>query len=229
MKNIVVLTGAGISAESGLKTFRDADGLWEGYKIEDVATPEAWEKDAVLVQKFYNERRKSVLEATPNPAHFALAKLEEQYNVQIITQNVDDLHERAGSNHVLHLHGIITRSQSDVDANLTYPITGWELKFTDLCEHGIPLRPHVVWFGEAVPNMIPAMERCATADIMIIIGTSLQVYPAANLTQYVPKKCIKYIVDLKVPSIGSDIIAIEQPASLGVPQLVNELLATAGV
>ncbi|MGY4384152.1 NAD-dependent deacetylase [Pedobacter sp. UYP24] len=227
MKNIVVLTGAGISAESGLKTFRDADGLWEGHKIEDVATPEAWERNAVLVQQFYNERRKSVLEASPNPAHFALVQLQQKYNVHIITQNVDDLHERAGSDQVLHLHGVITKSQSDVDARLTYPIKGWELQFTDLCEHGKPLRPHVVWFGEAVPNMVPAMKLCAAADIMIIIGTSLQVYPAANLTQYVPKNIQKYVIDVKAPDIGSDVIAIEKKASMGVPELVNQLLAEA--
>lgn len=224
MKNIVVLTGAGISAESGLKTFRDADGLWEGYNIEDVATPEAWLRNPQLVQQFYNERRKSVLEATPNPAHLALVDLEKKYEVHIITQNVDDLHERAGSKNVLHLHGVITRSQSDIDARLTYPIDGWELRFTDLCDHGKPLRPHVVWFGEAVPNMEPAAALCVTADILIVIGTSLQVYPAASLTQYVPKGIKKYVVDLNVPYVGAGVTSIEQRASTGVPQLVNELL-----
>ncbi|RZK70198.1 MAG: NAD-dependent deacylase, partial [Pedobacter sp.] len=173
MKNIVILTGAGISAESGLKTFRDSDGLWEGYNIADVATPEAWKRDPKLVQHFYNERRKAVLEAKPNQAHQALVKLEEKYNVQIITQNVDDLHERAGSANVMHLHGVITKSQSDVDATLTYPITGWELQDTDLCEHGKPLRPHVVWFGEDVPMMYEASKLCRQADIFAVIGTSL--------------------------------------------------------
>ena len=199
MKNLVILSGAGISAESGLRTFRDSDGLWEGYNIEDVATPEAWERNPTLVQQFYNERRKSVLEAVPNAAHFALAELQEQYNVYIITQNVDDLHERAGSKNVLHLHGIITKSQSDLDPSLTYPIDGWELSSEDKCEHGKPLRPHIVWFGENVPNMNLAIKICKKADIFGVIGTSLQVYPAAGLTQYVPKQAIKYIIDKKAP------------------------------
>ncbi|RZM22302.1 MAG: NAD-dependent deacylase, partial [Pedobacter sp.] len=181
MKTIVILTGAGISAESGLKTFRDSDGLWEGYSIEDVATPEAWRRNPALVQQFYNERRKSVLEALPNAAHYALVKLQEKYKVHIITQNVDDLHERAGSENVLHLHGIITRSQSDLDPQLTYPIEGWELRDTDVCEYGTPLRPHVVWFGEDVPMISVAANLCRIADIFIVIGTSLQVYPAAGL------------------------------------------------
>jgi NAD-dependent deacetylase len=145
MKNLVVLTGAGISAESGLKTFRDSDGLWEGYNIQDVATPEAWEHNPVLVQQFYNERRKSVLEAKPNEAHYALARLEEKYNVTIITQNIDDLHERAGSTNVVHLHGVITRSQSSINPELTYPIDGWEIKMDEVCELGSLLRAHVVW------------------------------------------------------------------------------------
>lgn len=226
-KNIVILTGAGISAESGLKTFRDADGLWEGYKIEDVATPEAWERNPQLVQQFYNERRKSVLEASPNAAHYALVDLEQKYNVHIITQNVDDLHERAGSKNILHLHGVITKSQSDVDARLTYPIDGWELKFDQLYEHGRPLRPHVVWFGEEVPNMVPATSICAKADIMIVIGTSLQVYPAAGLTQYVPKNAKRYVVDVNAPYIGPAVTVVQQAASTGVPQLVKELLANA--
>lgn len=226
MNNIVVLTGAGISAESGLKTFRDADGLWENYRIEDVATPEAWERNPQLVQQFYNERRKSVLEAQPNEAHKALTTLEDQYNVHIITQNIDDLHERAGSKNVLHLHGVITRSQSDIDSGLTYPINGWELSFNDLCEYGKPLRPNVVWFGESVPNMDPAMVICRKADILIVIGTSLQVYPAASLIQYVPGDALKYIVDLHVPYIAGEdrIKKIEQPATTGVPMLVKELL-----
>lgn len=225
MKNVVILTGAGISAESGLKTFRDSNGLWEGYNIEDVATPEAWLRNPKMVQQFYNERRKSVLDAVPNAAHFALAQLQEAYNVQIITQNIDDLHERAGSRNVLHLHGVITRSQSDVDATLTYPISGWEIQETDLCVHGRPLRPHVVWFGEAVPNMETAASLCHAADIFAVIGTSLQVYPAAGLTQYVPRNAIKYVIDKKVPYIGSGRVkSIEQPASIGVPMMVDELL-----
>jgi len=225
MKTIVILTGAGISAESGLKTFRDADGLWEGYSIEDVATPEAWKRNPALVQQFYNERRKSVLEARPNDAHYALVKLQEKYKVYIITQNVDDLHERAGSENVLHLHGVITRSQSDLDPQLTYPIEGWELRDTDVCEHGKQLRPHVVWFGEDVPMISVAANICRQADIFMVIGTSLQVYPAAGLISYVAPNAIKYVIDLKVPAIGNEVIRIEQSATVGVPALVQELMA----
>jgi len=226
MKKIVILTGAGISAESGLKTFRDSGGLWEGYNIQDVATPEAWLRNPKLVQQFYNERRKSVLETRPNEAHRALAELQNKYHVQIITQNIDDLHERAGSENVLHLHGIITRSQSDADPRITYPIEGWELRFTDLCKYGRPLRPHVVWFGEAVPNIEPATAFCASADIFAVIGTSLQVYPAAGLTQYVPKKALKYIVDVNIPRISDGRFeTIEHPATIGVPMMVEKLLS----
>jgi NAD-dependent deacetylase len=225
MKNVVVLTGAGISAESGLKTFRDSDGLWEGYNIEDVATPDAWQRNPGLVQQFYNERRKSVLEAEPNEAHKALARLQQNYNIQIITQNIDDLHERAGSKNVLHLHGIITRAQSDVDPGLTYPIEGWELFTSDVCEYGKPLRPHVVWFGEAVPNMQHAASLCRKADIFAVIGTSLQVYPAAGLIQYVPHETLKYVIDVKIPYIGNgNVRKIEKPASIGVPIMEEDLL-----
>ena len=224
MKTIVILTGAGISAESGLKTFRDADGLWEGYNIEDVATPEAWRRNPALVQQFYNERRKSVIEAQPNAAHYALVQLQEKYEVHIITQNVDDLHERAGSKNVLHLHGVITRSQSDVDPQLTYPIDGWEIRDTDLCEHGKPLRPHVVWFGEDVPMISVAATLCQQADIFIVIGTSLQVYPAAGLISYAPPNAKKYVIDLNIPYLAEEVISIEQPATLGVPLVIEELM-----
>lgn len=228
MNNIVILTGAGISAESGLKTFRDSDGLWENHRIADVATPEAWKRNPELVQQFYNERRRSVLDAQPNEAHKALARLQERYNVQIITQNIDDLHERAGSKNELHLHGIITRAQSDIDSGLTYPISGWELRFTDLCIYGKPLRPHVVWFGEAVPNMEPAARLCRKADVFAVIGTSLQVYPAASLTGYVPKQAIKYVIDVNLPHLnaGDHLKQIEQRATIGVPIMVKELLET---
>lgn len=167
------------------------------------------------------------MEAQPNEAHKSLARLQEHFNVQIITQNIDDLHERAGSKNVLHLHGIITRSQSDIDASLTYPINGWELSFNDLCGYGKPLRPHVVWFGEAVPNMAPAIKLCKKAAILLVIGTSLQVYPAAGLTQYVPNNCLKYIIDVNIPYIPDvdQLRKIEQPASIGVPSVVEELLA----
>src|ERR1700712_5442972 len=185
MKRIVVLTGAGISAESGLKTFRDSDGLWEGYNIQDVATPEAWRRNPDLVQDFYNMRRKDVLAAQPNAAHYALSRLEEKYDVTIITQNIDDLHERGGATNVLHLHGIITRSQSSRNPNLTYPIDGWEIKMGDKCEMGSQLRAHVVWFGEAVPMIEKAARICTEANLFILVGTSLAVYPAAGLINYV--------------------------------------------
>ncbi|WCT09942.1 SIR2 family NAD-dependent protein deacylase [Mucilaginibacter jinjuensis] len=225
-QKLVVLTGAGISAESGLKTFRDSDGLWEGYNIEDVATPEAWARNPAMVQDFYNQRRKSVLEAKPNAAHYALAKLEEQFDVTIITQNIDDLHERAGSSNVLHLHGIITRSQSSLNPQLTYPIVGWEIGMDEVCELGSPLRAHVVWFGEAVPMIEPAAEICHSADLFILIGSSLAVYPAAGLINYVPRKTPKYIVDPVIPDVSlSGIIKIKAKATESVPALVEELLA----
>ncbi|UEG53220.1 NAD-dependent deacylase [Mucilaginibacter daejeonensis] len=227
MEKIIVLTGAGISAESGLKTFRDSDGLWEGYNIEDVATPQAWQRDPVLVQNFYNERRKSVIEAEPNAAHFALARLQEKFNVTIITQNIDDLHERAGSNDVLHLHGLITRSRSSIDPKLTYPIEGWELRMDEKCELGSPLRPHVVWFGEDVPMISKAAQLCTTADLFILVGTSLAVYPAAGLVDYVPFDAPKYIVDPNIPTVGStnNLYKIPEKATTGVVKLANELMA----
>jgi NAD-dependent deacetylase len=227
MKKLVVLTGAGISADSGLKTFRDSDGLWEGYNVYDVATPEAWRRNPVLVQDFYNERRKSVLEAKPNAAHYALVKLEEMYDVTIITQNIDDLHERAGSSGIIHLHGLITKSQSDLNPDLTYDINGSEIKMGDHCELGSQLRPHVVWFGEAVPMIEPAVRLCHDADIFIVIGTSLQVYPAAGLLDIIPSKAEKYLVDPNV-SVNSvrNFDVIRARANSGVPELVDRLLKT---
>lgn len=227
MKRVVVLSGAGISAESGLKTFRDSDGLWEGYSIEDVATPAAWKRNPELVQQFYNERRKSVLQAKPNEGHLALARLQEKYDVLIITQNVDDLHERAGSKNVLHLHGIITKSQSDLDSSKTYPIAGWEIKPTDLCEHGKPLRPHVVWFGEEVPNLGLAAKLCGMADVFAVIGTKLAVYPAAGLVDYVPENCLRYVIDPDIPQLrnAKQFQQIQEVASLGVPLMVDALMA----
>lgn len=225
-KKIVVLTGAGISAESGLKTFRDADGLWEGYNVLDVATPEAWQRDPVLVQRFYNERRVQVNAAQPNNAHYALAELEKHFDVTIITQNIDDLHERAGSTQVTHLHGIITYAQSSKRASLVYPIKGDEIKMGELCELGSQLRPHVVWFGEAVPMIEKAAEICAQADIFVLIGTSLAVYPAAGLIDYVPHQVPKYIIDPKIPPVSelNNVIKIEKSATAGVKEL-NLLLA----
>jgi NAD-dependent deacetylase len=226
MKKIVVLTGAGISAESGLRTFRDSDGLWEGYNIEDVATPEAWQRNPKLVQDFYNERRKNVLDAKPNAAHYALAKLEEKYDVTIITQNIDDLHERGGSTNVVHLHGIITRSQSSINPKLTYPIDGWEIKMDEVCELGSPLRAHVVWFGEDVPMIEKSARICAGAELFILVGSSLAVYPAAGLINYVPANVPKYIIDPKIPQVSQNrsIIKIEERATIGVPLLVGRLL-----
>jgi NAD-dependent deacetylase len=180
-KKIVVFTGAGMSAESGIKTFRDTNGLWEEFKIEDVATFDAWQRNMPLVLDFYNQRRKQVLEAKPNEAHQLVAQLQQKYDVQVITQNIDDLHERAGSKKVLHLHGEIIKSRSTVNEHLIYPITGYEIKEGDICEKGSQLRPHIVWFGEAVPEMDAAIAIAEQADVFITIGTSLNVYPAANL------------------------------------------------
>lgn len=223
---IVVLTGAGISAESGLKTFRDSDGLWEGYHIHDVATPEAWERNPELVQEFYNERRRQVLAAQPNQAHQILAELEKNFDIEIITQNIDDLHERAGSTKVTHLHGIITKSQSDRKSNLTYQINGSEINMGDLCELGSQLRPHVVWFGEAVPMIEVAADICQQADVFVLIGTSLAVYPAAGLIDFIPKGVTKYIIDPRTPDVKryQNVIAIQKNAVQGVAELKHMLL-----
>lgn len=195
MKKLVVLSGAGISAESGLLTFRDMGGLWEKYDIYEVASPQGWASDRNLVLRFYNQRRKQLLEVNPNKAHLVLAELENNFDVQIITQNVDDLHERAGSTNVLHLHGEIRKSQSTEDSNLIYEIEGWELKEGDKCEKGSQLRPHVVWFGEAVDKIPDAAELVKKADIFLVIGTSLNVYPAAGLIDYVPSETPIYLID----------------------------------
>jgi NAD-dependent deacetylase len=227
MKKIAVLTGAGVSAESGLKTFRDHNGLWHDYRVEDVATPEAWERDMDLVNEFYNERRKNLLEAQPNEAHKALARLEKKYDVQVITQNVDDLHERGGSSKVLHLHGELKKVRSSVDPDLIYELNGWELKRGDLCEKGSQLRPHIVWFGEPVPLIEEAARLVEEADILVIIGTSLQVYPAAGLIHYAFAGASKFYIDpnaVPVPFIPL-LEVIRKTAGEGVPQLVDRLLA----
>jgi NAD-dependent deacetylase len=222
---IVVMSGAGISAESGLQTFRDSDGLWEGYNIHDVATPEAWTRDPVLVQSFYNIRRKAVLEAVPNAAHRALALLESYAEVQIITQNIDDLHERAGSTQVLHLHGLITQARSSVNENLLYNIDGWELRMGDRCELGSQLRPHVVWFGEAVPMMEPALREIQQADLVLVVGTSMQVYPAASLVHYKPSGCPVYVIDPRLdPVKGTEWHYRRETAGTGVPAWVEEVM-----
>lgn len=230
MKNVVVLTGAGISAESGLKTFRDSGGLWENYAIEDVATPEGWAKNSELVLRFYNERRKTAFHAQPNAGHTALVELEKKYKVQIITQNVDNLHEKAGSSTVLHLHGELSKVRSVTNEELIYEIEDREIRLGDRAEDGGQLRPHIVWFGEAVPMIEPAAELCAIADIFIIIGTSLQVYPAAGLVNYVPKIAPKYVIDPIVSQVdGSqkNVTFIHQTATEGVPRLVKKLLKEA--
>lgn len=216
-KKLVVLSGAGISAESGLKTFRDSDGLWEGYDVTEVATPEAWLRNPELVQRFYNERRKQVKLAEPNQAHYILAELEEFFDVEIITQNIDDLHERSGSTQVVHLHGLITKAQSSVDPNLIYDIAGERIEMGELCEIGSQLRPHVVWFGEPVPMIEKAAEICMAADLFLIIGTSLAVYPAAGLINFVPERIAKFVVDRKVPEISlfPNLTKIELPAVAG--------------
>jgi len=220
-KKLVVLTGAGISAESGLKTFRDADGLWEGYNVMEVATPEAWDRNPALVQQFYNERRKQVNAAQPNAAHVALADLEQYFDVEIITQNIDDLHERAGSGKVTHLHGVITYAQSSKRANLIYPLQTNDIKMGELCELGSQLRPHVVWFGEAVPMIEQAAKLCAQADLFILVGTSLAVYPAAGLIDYVPHGVPKYIIDPKIPPVSglNNVIKIAKSATEGMEEL----------
>lgn len=201
MKKLIVLTGAGISAESGIATFRDVGGLWEGYKVEDVATPEAWRKDPALVLDFYNQRRKKALEVTPNRGHEILAELEQHFEVTVITQNVDNLHERAGSSKVLHLHGSLFESRSTMNPKLIYPITGSELNIGDKCERGSQLRPNIVWFGEAVLMMEVAADSAANADIFLVVGTSMVVYPAAGLIDYVPDFVKKYVVDPKKPEM----------------------------
>jgi len=226
MKTIVILTGAGISAESGIKTFRDSDGLWEQYRIENVATFEAWQRNQALVMDFYNQRRKQLMNVEPNAAHFALARLEEKYNVQIITQNVDDLHERAGSKNILHLHGELKKARSSIDSSLIYDLKVWELKKGDLCEKGSQLRPHIVWFGEEVPQIVPAAELSAKADIFIVIGTSLNVYPAACLLNYVSAQHPKYLIDPNAKDNYniSNLTIIKEKAGIAVSELVEELL-----
>jgi len=226
-KKVVVLTGAGISAESGIKTFRDSGGLWEEYDIYEVASPSGWAKNMELVLEFYNKRRKQLKEVEPNLAHKALVKLEKKFDVQIITQNVDNLHERAGSKNILHLHGELTKARSTADPNLVYEIGYEEIKKGDICEKGSQLRPHIVWFGEPVPLITEAAEICATADIFIVIGSSLVVYPAAGLIEYVPEQSPKYIIDPVKPNLSRfypNIYFIEEKASTGTEKVVKQLL-----
>ncbi len=227
-KNLVVLSGAGISAESGLKTFRGGDGLWENHRVEDVATPEAWRRNPELVTRFYNERRLQLLTVEPNDAHRILADLESQFNVQIITQNVDNLHERAGSSRVLHLHGelIKVRSTSYTEEVFELSPDKYEVKIGDLCPLGFQLRPHIVWFGEAVPEIESATVLTENADIFLVIGTSLNVYPAAGLLQYVASAVPIYLIDPnEVPNSNQNIQQIRKGASEGMRELATQLKA----
>jgi NAD-dependent deacetylase len=226
MKKLVVLTGAGISAESGLKTFRDMDGLWSGYRIEDVATPRAWVRNPALVLDFYNMRRREALNAQPNTAHLLLARLEAYFEVHIITQNVDDLHERAGSSSVLHLHGELRKMRSVKNSFRTYPIDG-DIHLGDLAEDGGQLRPHIVWFEEPVPMMDRAIPIVESSDIFVIIGTSLAVYPAAGLADLPRPGVPRYVIDKVIPPVRntqSDLICIEKPATTGSQELWDLLV-----
>ena len=223
-KRVVVLTGAGISAESGLRTFRDSDGLWEGYEVTEVATPRAWRKDPKLVLDFYNMRRRDVLKAEPNAGHLGLAELERDFDVHIITQNIDDLHERAGSTSVMHLHGEIFKMRSEKNGELVYPIRE-DILVGNHAEDGAQLRPHIVWFEEPVPMIERAVPLVRSADIFVVVGTSLVVYPAAGLVDLARPGIPKFIVDKKIPytlSVGN-LVAIEQPASTGVAELRRQL------
>ncbi|WP_259015640.1 Sir2 family NAD-dependent protein deacetylase [Emticicia fluvialis] len=227
MKNLVVLTGAGISAESGLKTFRDSGGLWENHSIEDVATPRGWAKNPALVLQFYNERRAKAFEARPNAGHLALVALEEYFEVSIITQNVDNLHEKAGSTHVLHLHGELSKVRSVMNKNLITDIGGKAIYLGDLAEDGHQLRPHIVWFEEEVPMIEPAAAIASEADIFVVVGTSLQVYPAAGLIYSVGKSVPKFIVDPFTPEEAGNhknLTYIVETATVGVPKLAEILI-----
>jgi NAD-dependent deacetylase len=228
-KKIVVLTGAGISAESGLKTFRDAGGLWEGYKVTDVATPEAWDANPEMVLRFYNERRAAAAEAQPNAGHLALVELEKYFDVFIVTQNVDNLHEKAGSSNIVHLHGELSKVRSTADESLIYEVGEKAIQLGDKCEKGSQLRPHIVWFGESVPMMETAALLASTADVFMVIGTSLLVYPAAGLIDWAPVRSLKYIIDPNKPTISNNgrythLHFIVENGSTGVPKVAKELI-----
>jgi NAD-dependent deacetylase len=224
-KHIVVLTGAGISAESGLKTFRDSDGLWMGYNVQDVATPGAFRRDPKLVLDFYNMRRKDVAASSPNAAHIGLAELEKDFDVTIVTQNIDDLHERGGSTKVIHLHGEIFKMRGEKDENKIYDIRD-DINLGDMAEDGSQFRPHIVWFEEPVPKITDAMRVMSKADVFVLVGSSLQVYPAAGLVDYVPYHVPKYIIDKKIPysSAPTNFYFIEKPATEGMEELKKILL-----
>jgi NAD-dependent deacetylase len=226
---IVIFTGAGISRESGIATFRDSDGLWANYRIEDVCTPEALARNREGVIDFYNMRRREVLSKEPNAAHFSLVELEMHpgFDVKVITQNIDDLHERAGSTHVTHLHGEVRKLRSSLDELATVPIEGWEQKYDTRHPDGSLMRPFVVFFGENVPMLERAIEIASAADLMIVTGTSLQVYPAASLVHYLKPATPIYLIDPSTPDINlKNLHVIQEPASVGVPRLVEELIQT---
>ncbi|MBT3385616.1 MAG: NAD-dependent deacylase [Prolixibacteraceae bacterium] len=223
-KKLVVLSGAGMSQESGLKTFRDMGGLWEQYDVTEVASPEAWQKNPELVMRFYNERRKQLFNTKPNAGHFGIAELENNFDLEIVTQNVDDLHELAGSTKVLHLHGELRKARSTIDPDLIYTLEHWELKIGDKCEKGSQLRPHIVWFGEAVPAMQNALPIVQNADILIVIGTSLAVYPAAGLVNYAKPEIPIFVVDPNRPEIFmKNVTYIQEKAGIGVEILKSKL------
>jgi NAD-dependent deacetylase len=223
-KKLVVLSGAGISQESGLKTFRDMDGLWENYAVDDVASIDGWYRNPELVMDFYNQRRKQLFEAEPNPGHFGIAELEKWFDVNVVTQNVDDLHERAGSSKVLHLHGELRKVRSTIDSGLIYTLDGWELKMGDKCEKGSQLRPHIVWFGEAVPAIYNAIPVVENADIIVVIGTSMLVYPAAGLVHYARPEAPVFVVDPNRPEVVlKNVVYIDEKAGTGVEILKLKL------
>jgi NAD-dependent deacetylase len=223
-KKLVILSGAGISQESGLKTFRDMDGLWENYAVEDVASIDGWYRNPELVLDFYNQRRKQLFEVEPNAGHYGIADLEKWFDVSVITQNVDDLHERAGSTKVLHLHGELRKVRSTIDSDLIYTLDNWELKMGDKCEKGSQLRPHIVWFGEAVPAIYDAIPIVENADIVVVIGTSLAVYPAAGLVHYAKPGAPVFVVDPNRPEVAlKNVVYIDEKAGTGVELLKQKL------
>lgn len=226
MKKMVILTGAGMSAESGIKTFREMGGIWEQYDVTEVASPEGWHKHPQVVLDFYNQRRKQLFESKPNAGHYGLVELEKRFEVQIITQNVDDLHERAGSSKILHLHGELKKVRSTADASLIYEMDHWKLKLGDTCEKGAQLRPHIVWFGEMVTAIEEAIPLAASAAIFVVIGTSLNVYPAASLLNYIPPHIPIYLIDPAEPAFrpSEQITHIKETASKGVQTLTQLLL-----
>ena len=229
MKKLVILTGAGMSSESGIKTFRDSGGLWEEYDVNEVATPQAWMKNRNLVLRFYNERRRQLTSSKPNEGHLGLSMLEKYFDVQIITQNIDDLHERAGSTKILHLHGELTKARSSVDPGLVYDIGYRDINPGDNCEKGSQLRPHIVWFGEEVPMMDEAVNLTGNADIFVVVGSSLNVYPAAGLINYAPTKASLWLIDPKevVIPINRKVEVIKEMASKGVGILTERLMKLA--